>query len=86
MEHPRYGKCGISWHITAFERVIQNENSEFVIDTEIFVSVLEDKTPQVSDVTTAIVSDNIKKYCDSHPDVKRCHIRSDNAGNYIPLY
>ena len=77
-----YSKAGISWHISLFERMVQ-EKEVWKKKSDVIVSVVENGAPQDANTTLAILKSNLLVYSKSNPDVAAAILKSDNAGTCL---
>ena len=69
----------MSWHLAAFERCLKNSKGIKEIDTNVYISFLEDDSLQDADAVVGIVLQNLQLYKQAHPEVEQVYIKSDNA-------
>ena len=74
-----YAQAGMSWHIAAFERCSKNSEGKGEIDTEVYVSFLNDDSLQDANAVVAIVMKNLEMYKIAHPEAREVYIKADNA-------
>ena len=74
-----YAQVGMSWHLAAFERCLKNSKNIKEIDTDVYISFLEDDSIQDASAVVGMVLQNLALYKQAHPEVEQVYIKSDNA-------
>ena len=72
---------GIGWHIIAYKHleIDRITGAKFVVTTY-HVFVMENSENQESAVNLALMSRSLEIYSKNYPQIRFCHITSDNAG------
>ena len=72
---------GIGWHIIAYKHLEIDPitGAKFIITTY-HVFVMENSENQESAVNLALMSRSLEIYSKNYPQIRFCHITSDNAG------
>lgn len=74
-----FAQVGMIWHLAAMERCLKNKEGIVEMDTDVYISFLDDDSIGDASSVVGIVLQNLAMYKKAHPEVTEVFIKSDNA-------